>query len=66
MATTKSRVTVYFAPEVWQAFRIGCLTRRVSASRQLGILVAELLRQWNTEEDQEPPHLQRTTADQRP
>jgi hypothetical protein len=61
MATTLARITAYVDPELLQAFREGCLRRHISASRQLGNLLAAQVAQWQKEDTTKE---QTTTAPQ--
>ncbi len=55
MATTKSKATLYFEPDIWQQFREACLRRRVSASRIIGDFLTQQLMQWKEETVPLPP-----------
>jgi len=60
------RCTVYLDQADWQHFRVACLVRQTSASKELGRLMAEQLARWEQEEHHEhtPPNV--STDEQRP
>lgn len=40
------RITVYVDEELWVQFRTVCVSKRTSASRELGVLMALRLQEW--------------------
>ena len=37
------KVNIYLDDELWKAFRIACLQRKISASQQIGLLLVQFL-----------------------
>jgi len=42
----KTRVSITIDPELWQQFRVACVTRKTNASCEIEGLVRGLLKSW--------------------
>ena len=44
------KVNIYLDEDLWTAFRIACLHRRISASQQIGLLLVQCLHEQECQE----------------
>jgi hypothetical protein len=49
------KVSLYVDDTLWQQLRLGCVQRHTSASAQIGLLVADLVAQWQQATPALPP-----------
>lgn len=48
------KVSIYVDDKVWQDFRIACLKRNTSASKEITRLMREQLQRWRQEQEKQP------------
>jgi hypothetical protein len=51
-----NKVTIFLDAMVWQAFRMACLARKTSASKEIRRLIAQQLAAWQQQTQQETDH----------
>jgi hypothetical protein len=50
------RVGLYLLYETWHAFRIACVTRKLSASKEIDRLIRQQLAAWQRDTEKETTH----------
>ena len=51
------KVTVSMPLDLWHAFRVACLQRKTSASKEIQRFIAQQLAAWQQQPQKEPDHV---------